>query len=36
MYPKMVEVGEGGQAAAALLWSRQGRGHYELLWPPVG
>ena len=27
-------VGEGGRAAAALLWSRWGRGHYQLLWPP--
>ena len=31
---KMAEVGEGKQTAAALLWSRRGGGHYELLWPP--
>ena len=29
----MAEVGEGKRTAAALLWSRQGGGHYELLWP---
>ena len=34
MYRKMAEVGEGKQTAAALLWSRRGGGHYELLWPP--
>ena len=34
VYPKMAEVGEGGRAAASLLWSRPGGGHYELLWPP--
>ena len=33
MYGKIVEVGEGEQAAATLLWSRRGGGHYELLWP---
>ena len=33
VYRKMREVGEGGRAAAALLWSRRGGGHYELLWP---
>ena len=30
----MAEVGEGKRTAAALLWSRRGGGHYELLWPP--
>ena len=34
VYRKMAEVGEGKRTAAALLWSRQGGGHYELLWPP--
>ena len=34
VYRKMAEVGEGKQTAAALLWSRRGGGHYELLWPP--
>ena len=34
VYRKMAEVGEGGRAAAALLWSRRGGVHYELLWPP--
>ena len=34
MYQKMAEVGEGKRTAAALLWSRRGGGHYELLWPP--
>ena len=24
----------GGLGLAALLWSRRGGGHYELLWPP--
>ena len=33
-YRKMAEVGEGKRTAAALLWSRRGGGHYELLWPP--
>ena len=27
-------MGEGKRTAAALLWSRRGGGHYELLWPP--
>ena len=27
-------VGEGKRTATALLWSRRGGGHYELLWPP--
>ena len=30
----MAEVGEGKRTAAALLWSRRGGGHSELLWPP--
>ena len=30
----MAEVGEGGRAAAAFLWSRRGGGHYKLLCPP--
>ena len=30
----MAEVGEGGRAAAALLWSRGGGGHYGLLQRP--
>ena len=30
----MAEVGEGKWTAAALLWSRRGGGHYELLGPP--
>ena len=34
IYRKMAEVGEGKRTAAALLWSRRGAGHYELLWPP--
>ena len=34
VYRKMAEVGEGKQTAAALLWSRRGGGHYELLWTP--
>ena len=34
VYGKMAEVGEGKRTAAALLWSRRGGGHYELLWPP--
>ena len=34
VYRKMAEVGEGKRMAAALLWSRRGGGHYELLWPP--
>ena len=34
VYRKMAEVGEGKRTAAALLWSRRGGGHYELLWPP--
>ena len=34
VYRKMAEVGEGKRTATALLWSRQGGGHYELLWPP--
>ena len=34
VYRKMADVGEGKRTAAALLWSRQGGGHYELLWPP--
>ena len=29
----MAEVGEGGRAAATLLWSSRGGGHYEPLWP---
>ena len=29
----MAEVGEGKRTAAALLWSRRGGGHYDLLWP---
>ena len=33
VYQKMAEVGEGRRTAAALLWSRRGGGHYELLWP---
>ena len=36
MYQKMAEVGEGGRAAAALLLSRWGGGHYKPLWPPEG
>ena len=31
---KMAAVGEGGREAAALLWSRGGGVHYELLQPP--
>ena len=34
VYRKLAEVGEGKRTAAALLWSRRGGGHYELLWPP--
>ena len=34
VYRKMTEVSEGKRTAAALLWSRRGGGHYELLWPP--
>ena len=34
VYRKMAEVGEGKRTAAALLWSRRGGGHYDLLWPP--
>ena len=34
VYRKMAEMGEGKRTAAALLWSRQGGGHYELLWLP--
>ena len=34
VYLKMAEVGEGKRTAAALLCSRRGGGHYELLWPP--
>ena len=34
VYQTMAEVGEGKRTAAALLWSRRGGGHYELLWPP--
>ena len=34
VYRKMAEVGEGKRTAAALLSSRRGGGHYELLWPP--
>ena len=34
VYLKVAEVGEGKQTAAALLWSRRGGEHYELLWPP--
>ena len=34
VYRKMAEVGEGRRTAAALLWSRRGGGHYELLWRP--
>ena len=30
----MAEVREGKRTAAALLWSRRGGRHYELLWPP--
>ena len=36
VYGKMAEVGEGKRTAAALLWSRRGGGHSELLWPPEG
>ena len=36
LYRKMAEVGEGGRAAEALLSSRQGGAHYELLLPPEG
>ena len=36
VYRNMAEVGEGKRTAAALLWSRQGGGHYELLLPPGG
>ena len=35
VYRKMAEVGEGKRSAVALLWSRRGGGHYELLWPPA-
>ena len=31
---KMAEVGKGKLTAAALLWSRRGGGHYDLLLPP--
>ena len=34
VYRKMEGVCEGKRTAAALLWSRRGGGHYELLWPP--
>ena len=34
VYLKIAEVGEGKRTTAALLWSRRGGGHYELLWPP--
>ena len=34
VYRKMAEVGEGKRTAAALLWSRRGGEHNELLWPP--
>ena len=34
VYRKMAELGEGRRTAAALLRSRRGGGHYELLWPP--
>ena len=34
VYRKMAEVGGRKRTAAALLWSRQGGGHYELLCPP--
>ena len=33
VYRKMAGSGEGKRTAAALLWTRQGGGHYELLWP---
>ena len=36
VYQKTLEVGEGGRAAAELLWSRRRGGHYQLLWPPEG
>ena len=36
VYRKMAEVGEGKRTAAALLRSRRGGGHYELLWSPEG
>ena len=34
VYLRMAEAGEGRWTAAALLWSRRGGGHFELLWPP--
>ena len=34
VYRKMAQVGEGKRTAAALLWSRRGGRHYELLWLP--
>ena len=34
VYRNMAEVVEGRRTAAALLWSRRGGKHYELLWPP--
>ena len=34
VYRQMAEVGEGKPTVAALMWSRRGGGHYELLWPP--
>ena len=34
VYRIMAEVGKRKRTAAALLWSRGGGGHYELLWPP--
>ena len=34
VYQKMTELPEGRRTAAALLWSRKGGEHYELLWLP--
>ena len=34
VYWKMAEMAEGRRTAVALLWSRRGGGHYEVLWPP--
>ena len=34
VYRRMAELGEGKRTAGALLWSRRGGSHYELLWPP--
>ena len=34
VYRKMAELGEEKPTAAALLWSRRGGGHFQVLWPP--